>query len=444
MSRINFFDLALRLQGFDIAFAKAELQRLHELSDADFEAYQARQRSAILDHHLQQNRFYQRLAGSNRRWEDLPVLTKADLQIPLSQRLSNGFSLKQVHQHKTSGSGGHPFVFAKDKLTHALSWASFYHYYEQQGIDLSGSLEARFYGIPLDFLGYRKERLKDWLSARYRFPVFDLSKRQLERIQTQFEKRPFAYINGYTSSILLFARHLLEQDLVLTKLCPTLQCCIVTSEVLFDDDRITLEKALGVPVINEYGASEIGLIAMDTPEHLLLIDSPLIYLEILDEDDQPLPEGETGRIVITSLYNKAHPFIRYDIGDTGALSSTSNQRKVQLERLEGRTNDIAHLPSGKTVPGLTFYYVTKKVMEASGNVKEFVVQQTHPHRFHMKYVADRALTSNEKEHVAQAVEQYLEPGLELVFERLTHSDRSRRGKLKQFTTLVGKAPSDEA
>jgi phenylacetate-CoA ligase len=40
-----------------------------------------------------------------------------------------------------------------------------------------------------------------------------------------------------------------------------------------------------------------------------------LFVEILDDKGAVLPYGK-GRIVITS-FNKAHPFIRYDIGDIG-------------------------------------------------------------------------------------------------------------------------------
>jgi phenylacetate-CoA ligase len=41
-----------------------------------------------------------------------------------------------------------------------------------------------------------------------------------------------------------------------------------------------------------------------------------LFVEILDDKGAVLPYKK-GRIVITSLFNKAHPFIRYDIGDIG-------------------------------------------------------------------------------------------------------------------------------
>ena len=51
-------------------------------------------------------------------------MTKKDFQQPLNQRLSKGFTTKNVYVNKTSGSSGDPFVFAKDKYCHALTWAN--------------------------------------------------------------------------------------------------------------------------------------------------------------------------------------------------------------------------------------------------------------------------------------------------------------------------------
>ena len=134
------------------------------------------------------------------------------------------------------------------------------------------------------------------------------------------------------------------------------------------------------------------------------------------------------------MYNKAHPFIRYDIGDVGTPSRKSTPKKPILEKLTGRTNDIARLPSGKVVPGLTFYYVTKSVIEEDGNVSEFVIEQTALDTFKVIYTAQRALTPEEEETIKQATYKYLEEGLRVLFEKVEKMDRSKRGKLKQFVS----------
>ncbi|MEP0263366.1 phenylacetate--CoA ligase family protein [Dokdonia sp.] len=435
---MNLFDWTLKVKGFNIAFAKAQLSRIQSIPEDQYFDYIEEKKQVIVSYHKQYNAFYKKCTENltSDQWEDLPILTKADLQQPLQDRLSEGYSRKNVYVNKTSGSSGHPFIFAKDKESHALSWASFQDRYQWFDLDINTSKQARFYGIPLDFVGYRKERLKDWLGNRYRFPIFDLSEPQLKKIHHKFTTTAFEYLNGYTSSIVLFAKYLKRHQILLKDICPTLKACIVTSEMLFESDKQLMETQFGIPVINEYGASELGLIAFQNTQDQFQVDSELLYVEILDEDNKAVPHGQSGRVVITSLYNKAHPFIRYDIGDMGTLSRKSTPQKPILEKLIGRTNDIARLPSGKVVPGLTFYYVTKSVIEEDGNVQEFVIEQTAIDTFKVIYTATRELTDSEENKIKQGTYTYLEAGLTVLFEKVAIMDRSKRGKLKQFVSKI--------
>ncbi|MCF6131479.1 phenylacetate--CoA ligase family protein [Flavobacterium wongokense] len=434
----NLFNLSLRLNGFPMKEANAELDKIISLPESDFENFITQKRNEIVEYHLKHNKSYQDFVGSTTydSWAELPVMTKKEFQKPLAERLSERFSPKNVYVNKTSGSSGDPFIFAKDKFCHALTWANIINHFGWFGIDFNSSLQARFYGIPLDFIGNAKERIKDFLSSRYRFTIFDLSDAVLEKVLLKFQQKKFEYINGYTSSIVLFAKFLQKKNIVLKTVCPTLKCCIVTSEMLFKDDKILLEKQFGVPVVNEYGASELDLIAFQNLAGEWQVNSETLFVEILDENNTVLPNGKEGRVVITSLYNKAHPFIRYDIGDVGILDEKSTFKKPILKKLIGRTNDIAILPSGKKSPGLTFYYVTKSIIEDDGNVKEFVIKQTKIDTFDIEYVSGLELTEIQIQNIEKAITTYLENGLTFSFTRKEKLERSKSGKLKQFVSLV--------
>jgi phenylacetate-CoA ligase len=136
------------------------------------------------------------------------------------------------------------------------------------------------------------------------------------------------------------------------------------------------------------------------------------------------------------LFNKAHPFIRYDIGDIGILDEKSTLQKPILKKLIGRTNDVAVLPSGKKSPGLTFYYVTKSIIEDDGNVKEFVIRQTKIDSFEIEYVSEVELNLEQIKKIKNAIELYLEPSLSFIFIRKNSLERSNRGKLKQFKSML--------
>lgn len=435
---MRIFDLSLKLNDFDINKAKTALAEIQAKTDADFEVYIETQKKRILTYHLENNPFYKTFGNTIdlKDWNSVPIITKKHLQQPLEQRLSDGFTTKNVYLNKTSGSSGDPFIFAKDKWCHALTWAEIMDRFGWYGIDFNSSKQARFYGIPLDKKGYYKERVKDYFGNRFRFSVFDLSDEAFDKILSKFKKTDFDYINGYTSSIVQFAKYLKRKNIKLNSVCSTLKACIVTSEMLFDDDKILLETQLGLPVINEYGASELDLIAFQNPKDEWQVNSETLYVEILDENDAVLPYGEEGRVVITSLYNKAHPFIRYDLGDIGVLSEISTVRKPILKKLIGRTNDIVVLPSGKKAAGLTFYYITKSVIENDGNVSEFVVEQSRLDTFKISYVSKNELSEDEKTSIKNEVIRYLEPHITINFERIERLKRSKSGKLKQFISKL--------
>ncbi|AUC74760.1 phenylacetate--CoA ligase family protein [Olleya sp. Bg11-27] len=428
------FEWSLRLKGFPVNEAKKTQAIIDGFTEADYANYLSKQLQAIVAFHLEHTPFYKALCGgiNTSDWHTLPVLTKADLQQPLASRLSDKYTVKTVHKHKTSGSSGTPFEFAKDNFAHAMTWVTFMQRYSWFNIDLNAYKQARFYGIPLDTKAYYKERLKDWLGNRFRFSVFDLSDAALDKVLYKFMRTKFNYINGYTSAIVQFAKYLERKNIILKEVCPTLEVCIVTSEMLFEDDKKLLEKQLNISIVNEYGAAELGLIAFEDKNDNWMVNSNHLYIEILDNNNQPVPFGQPGKIVITDLYNRAHPFIRYELGDLGQLSTKSTLQHPILESLTGRTSDFISLPSGKIAAGLTFYYVTKTVMTTNANVKEFIIEQTEVDTFKIYYVATEALSKTQQKAVQLAVDNYLEPNLNLIFEQKDILEREVSGKLKQF------------
>ncbi len=435
---MNLFSFSLKFKGFPLEKAKKRLIYIQNINENDYSEYVEKQKREILSYHLKNNSFYKEFGKhiDVDDWNSVPIITKTGFQQPLKNRLSQGFTTKNIYTNKTSGSSGTPLIFAKDKFCHALTWSNFIDRYNWFDINLDSSKQARFYGIPLNKTGYYKERIKDFLGNRFRFSVFDMSDESLEIVLKKFSNTKFNYINGYTSAIVVFAKFLQKKNIILKDICPTLNACIVTAEMLFENDEKLLEKQLGIPIINEYGCAELGLIAFNNEEGEWNVNNEDLFIEILDENNQPLPLGEEGKIVVTSLYNKAHPFIRYELGDFGTLSENSSVKKPILKNLLGRTSDFAILPSGKKAAGLTFYYVTKTVIEDKGKVKEFVIEQLKLDTFKIIYTSSETLSEVKIEIIKAAIEKYLESGLNIIFERRETLERTKAGKLKQFTSMI--------
>lgn len=433
---MNLFAAMLRFQGYPIGQAIEEVAAIQSMPSHVFHDYVHRQRWAMARFHHQHNRMYRGLVGDAlpERWEDLPVMAKKDLQQPLSETLSTGYHDRNTYRNSTSGSSGTPFSFAKDKHSHAIMWALYFDRYAFHGIDYGSSLQARFYGIPLQGPKKYKELAKDFFAARVRFPIFNLSDEKLEGFLSRFRQQPFAYINGYTSSLVYFAQYCLKKGIVLRSICPTLKVTIPTSEMCSLDDKKTMEQAFGVPVVNEYGCAEAGILAIEDKQGDWILNNENVFFEVLDDQHQPLPDGEPGKLVITLLHNKAMPFIRYELGDMATLSVRRKGNHQILEGLSGRTNEFAILPDGRKVPALTFYYITKALIQHE--IKEFIVKQQAYDQFLFEYVSEKTLSDEAKMNVYKAMDSYLAPNLKAEFQQKDVIERTSIGKLRQFYNCI--------
>lgn len=424
---MNLFKFSLKLKGFPIDWAIKQLPKI--------DGKGILRRDNIIEWHKKSNQLYKNIIEGLEinRFEDLPIMQKQNFQHPLEEMISDGYNLNDLFISSTSGSSGHPFFFAKDKKSHALTHAIILSLYREIGLS-NDDIQARFYGVPLSGKSKYIEKSKDVLANRIRFHVFDLSDEQLHKYLEVFRKTKIGYVYGYTSAIVQFAKYLIRQNIILKDVCPSLKCCIVTSEVCLDDDKELIKQAFGVDVYNEYGCSESGLIAFENKSHQWQIVENENYVEIVDDNGEVLPYGKEGRILLTSLSNKAMPIIRYQVGDRGILEKVDG--KLILKKLLGRVNDMVKLPSGKQAAGLTFYYISRVILENNQSIREFVVRQTALDTFYFDIVSEKELNEKDICFLQKQLDEYLEPGLKLVVKRVDEIKRTASGKIKHFYSEI--------
>ena len=129
---------------------------------------------------------------------------------------------------------------------------------------------------------------------------------------------------------------------------------VAISEVVSDDASDLVRKTFDCEVAQIYGCSEMGAVALQSPDDgTLLVCEENVMVELLDDDDQPVEPGRvTGRVILTSLYNFATPFIRYEIGDYATSAegpSPSGRAFMRLQLIEGRQRNALVTASGKRV-----------------------------------------------------------------------------------------------
>jgi len=128
---------------------------------------------------------------------------------------------------------------------------------------------------------------------------------------------------------------------------------VAISEVVSDDASDLVRRTFGCELAQIYGCSEMGAVALQSPDDgALLVCEENVMVELLGDDDQPVEPGETGRVILTSLYNFATPFIRYEIGDYATVAngaSPSGRAFMRLQRIEGRQRNALMTASGNRV-----------------------------------------------------------------------------------------------
>lgn len=109
--------------------------------------------------------------------------------------------------------------------------------------------------------------------------------------------------------------------------------------------REEIEARLGIKALDIYGLSEImgpGVAMECLAQNGLHIDQHF-YPEILDEDRNPLPEGQRGELVFTSLKKEGFPTLRYRTKDLTTLhygECTCGHIGWTMQRVSARVDDM--------------------------------------------------------------------------------------------------------
>jgi len=222
---------------------------------------------------------------------------------------------------------------------------------------------------------------------------------------------------------------LLADEQMAGRLRLTLSGLTTNSEPLTSGMRDRLEQAFGVRPTDFYATTE-GVWGHDCPEGSMHLFDDMCIVETVDDDFRPVPDGEMGsRLLITNLFNRVLPLIRFEVTDLVAIEPEPcpcGRTLTRVRSLEGRTEDVLSL-GGVAVHPLQFGVVT-----ADPDVREFqVVQRGDALRLR---VALRNGCSGVEERLGEQVRAKLAelgvPRPEVSVERVDALERSPAGKVQ--------------
>ncbi len=118
-----------------------------------------------------------------------------------------------------------------------------------------------------------------------------------------------------------------------------------SAETLTEDVRALAESVFKAKVVNSYSCTEAGFIGLNCAESDgIHIAEDLFVLEVVDEENQPVPDGTQGaKLLLTTLTNRTLPLVRYEISDlvTKATGPCSCGLPFwRLASIEGRREEL--------------------------------------------------------------------------------------------------------
>lgn len=355
----------------------------------------------------------------------LPVLTKSALQQHASDLLATPLPRRRTGK-TTGGSTGQAVTVVKDRQATARERAAMWLGYGWNGIQV-GDRGARFWGQPLRSRARNLTRLADFAMNRVRFSAFDFNQEGLERYWKACVRFKPTYFHGYVSMLEEFARFVVTTRKDGRSL--NLRSIVATSEVLGQPQRELIESAFGCHVQVEYGCGEMGPIAYECEGGSLHLLTTELVVELLRADGSPAEPGETARIILTDLNNKAMSLVRYDIGDFGALGPACSCGRgfPVLKNVLGRAYDVIVAPDGAKFHGEFFMYLFEEIRRQGSQFTQFQVIQRDASNVTIKIIAD----PRERQSLAATIRQRLRsamPGMVVTFEWVDLIARLPSGK----------------
>lgn len=168
------------------------------------------------------------------------------------------------------------------------------------------------------------------------------SLRQIKFI-TDFGTTAIHAIPSYVTRL----KEVMDQQGVDPKRDTKLKTLVIGAEPHSEEQRKRIEKMMGVKAYNSFGMSEMcgpGVAFECKEQNGLHIWEDYYIVEIVDPETlEPVPEGEIGEMVLTTLNREAMPLLRYRTRDLTRIlghDCPCGRHHVRLDRMKGRSDDM--------------------------------------------------------------------------------------------------------
>lgn len=237
------------------------------------------------------------------------------------------------------------------------------------------------------------------------------------------------YLVGYALSIYLLAKHINKLKID----APKLRAVLTSSEKLTPTMRNTIANAFKCKVYDAYsGVEACGLISENNTGELLFSPDSGI-MELVDNNGNPINNGESGEVIATGLLNFNQPLIRYRIGDTITLSksqkNSSQTNMPKITEIEGRTEDVIIGLNGQKM--VRFH----SIFNGIASVVMAQVIQNSLTEIQINMVVDDTFQSNIETIIEQRIQSQL-GAVNILFNYVDTIEKTASGKYKSVISKI--------
>jgi phenylacetate-CoA ligase len=347
------------------------------------------------------------------------VARAADLHV---KRLPGTYSWKT-----TGGSTGIPVRLRKNRFATAAEQAASWRSYGWYGVR-PGDRQARFWGTPITGKARLRARAIDWVMNRDRFSAFAFTRADLRGYYERLAQARPAWVYGYVSMLVEFARFCIEEALPLGEL--EIRSVVTTSEALSQPDRELISSGFGAPVFNEYGCGEVGAVLYECDRGSLHLMAENLFVELVPAPTEEKPDAQ--RILITDLHNRATPLIRYDVADrvVPAPPCACGRGLPAFQEIFGRAYDFVEASDGTRYHGEFFLYHLEQARDGGVPIVQAQFVQGPADRILIRIVPGPGYREQHGEDIAREISNASGGRFDVEAECVDALTRERSGKIR--------------
>lgn len=331
-----------------------------------------------------------------------PILEKSERKSKVESIVNENPERQTIAIGYTSGTSGSPTKNYMDKESINISFALWKRFHYAIGFNKIHPKTVRFSGnivIPI-----KTKKPPFWLynifEKQLYMSTYHLTDENIPKYIEKLNRFKPKLLDGYPSAIFALANYINNNNVAIT-FKPT--AIATTSETLYDEQRIAIEKAFNCRVYNQYASSEGSPFITECKNGNLHLNLDSGVFELLDENFNPALPGSIAKLVVTSFRNLKTPLIRYDIKDSVLIPESPKFcdcgcQMPMVEKIVGREDDLLIANNGSYI-GMSAY----KVFKYAKHLKNGQIIQKNKYLFLINIEITDGFNKSDKEFLIEKI-----------------------------------------